>query len=111
MLDFQKREKKYFELKLHDGTPLSLPTPTLKLMGRLEATKNVDGMDFQEVSTLVRDVLDTNRQGVKITDACIQKFDFEDMLDLLIGYVEFTRGVLADPNLKSLITQAKVMRE
>ncbi len=107
MLDFSKRKKKYFELKLHDGTKLSLPTPSLKLNSELQSLLDAGGE--KEVPVMVQSILETNKQGVEITQEHIQAFDVEDMLDLMMGYMEFTKGVLSDPNLKSLITQAKAM--
>lgn len=109
MLDFQKRKKKYFDITLHDGTQLSLPTPTLKLNNDLQAMLETGGE--KEVPAMVKSILETNRQGIEITQEHIQAFDVEDMIDLMMGYMEFTKGVLSVPNLKSLIAQQRTMRD
>lgn len=99
MLDFSSRKKKYYDLKLHDGTKLSLPTPTMKVFDSMfEIYKNSDSVDIDTMRQLLLEILSSNKQGIKITDEQIQAFDVEDLYELLMSYVKFVQGVLADPN-------------
>ena len=96
MLDFQKRKKKYLDIALHDGTKLKIPTPTMAIYSTMkEVTENPDTAD-EELEGVVKAVLSSNKQGVKIKDEQLQAFDMDDMKELLLAYREFVIEVLSD---------------
>lgn len=104
MLDFQKRKKKYFDLALHDGTKLKIPTPTMTVFDAMkEVTESQD--DTDQLASLVSTLLNTNKQGVEITDEQMESFDLEDMKELFVAYVDFVQEVMTDPNSKSPIAR------
>jgi len=104
MLDFQKRKKKYFDMGLHDGTKLQIPTPTMDVYDlMMEVTKTGANTDINQLREVVARVLRTNKQGAEITDTQIRAFDLDDMYELFMEYIEFIKSVLSDPNSKSLI--------
>jgi hypothetical protein len=104
MLDFQKRKKKYFDIALHDGTKLKISTPTTELYGMIrESFSDPENVEEDDLRSLVKNVLSTNKQGIEITDEQVEEFDLEDMYLLFTKYVAFVQEVLSDPNSKSPI--------
>lgn len=106
MLDFSKRQKKYWDITLHDGTPLQIPTPTMDVYDLMtEVSKNAANTNTDQLREVVGRVLDSNKQGTKITSDQIQAFDLDDMYELFINYIEFVKTVLSDPNSKPPIAR------
>lgn len=104
MLDFQKRKKKYFDITLHDGTKLKIPTPTLMVFNAMkEYTEN--SSDTDQLESLVSLILNSNKQRTEITEEHLQGFDLDDMRELFAEYVNFVQGVMSDPNSKSPIAR------
>ncbi len=106
MLDFSKRQKKYWDITLHDGTPLQLPTPTRDVYdSMMDVTRNAADADANQLAEVVGQVLRTNKQGMEITEEQIRSFDLDDMYEFFTAYIEFIKTVLSDPNSKSLIAR------
>lgn len=105
MLDFQKRKKKYLDLALHDGTKLKIPAPTMAIYTAMkEVAEDPDHAD-EELERLVKDILNSNKQGIEITEEQIQTFDLDDMKELFFAYAEFVKEVLSDPSSGSPIAR------
>lgn len=80
MLDFQKRKKKTFDIALHDGTKLKIPTPTMGVFSSLkEVTVNQENAGEEELLAVLRDVLNSNKQGVVVTEDQLREFDLDDI--------------------------------
>lgn len=103
MLDFSKRKKKYFDVGLHDGTKLQIPTPT---MAAYDAMKNIDNnSDKEELYEMLKKILSTNKKGIDVTEEQVRKFELDDMIEFFVEYAEFVKLVLVDPNSKSPVVQ------
>ena len=99
MLDFSKRKKKYFDITLHDGTKLQIPTPTRGVYNAImEISQKADNADFAEVEQVVKKILDSNKTKVKITEQQMAAFDLDDIYELFLSYVDFVHKVISDPN-------------
>ena len=108
MLNFQKRKKKYFNITLHDGTKLRIPTPTLEFYNEINYTiSNIENVENEDVRAVIKAVLALNKEGIEITDGHIDEFDTEDICEFFMEYMVFVQGVLSDPNFNSLIAQQK----
>lgn len=106
MLNFQKRKKKYFDITLHDGTELQIPTPTMVVFDAMkEISENPSDVDSDQLKDLLSTILSTNRAGLEITGEHLKEFDSNDIKDFFLEYVKFVQGVLSDPNLKSPIVR------
>lgn len=99
MLDLSRRSKKYFDLVLHDGTKLQIPTPTWGVYNAvMEISQKADNADFAEVGQVVKKILDSNKTKVKITEQQMAAFDLADIYELFLSYVDFVHKVISDPN-------------
>lgn len=99
MLDFSKRKKKYFDITLHDGTKLQIPTPTRGVYNAImEISQKADNVDFAEVEQVLKKILDSNKTKVKITEEQMAAFDLDDIYGLFLSYVDFVHKVISDPN-------------
>ena len=99
MLDLSKRSKKYFDLTLHDGTKLQIPTPTRGVYNAvMEISQKADNADFTEVEQVVKQILSSNKTKVKVTEQQMAAFDLEDIYELFLSYVDFVHKVISDPN-------------
>lgn len=99
MLDFSKRKKKYFDVTLHDGTKLQIPTPTMEVNEAIAGiAKKDDIIKAEEAYPLVKKILGSNTAGAKITDKQLKAFDLADIYDLFINYMEFIHEIISDPN-------------
>jgi hypothetical protein len=106
MLDFQKRKKKYFDITLHDGTKLKLPTPKMAVFGAMkEVAENSSDVDEEQLSSLVLTILQTNQQKTEITEENIKEFDFDDLREFFVEYLKFVQTIMSDPNSKSPIAR------
>jgi len=106
-LDFQKRKKKYFDLTLHDGTKLKIPTPTKKIYDELVNLSRDTEAAAKELPGLTRTILATNKDGILITDEQMDDFDIADLYAFFIEYTNYVTEVLSDPNSKSPTAQKK----
>jgi len=100
MLDLSKRSKKYFDLVLHDGTKLQIPPPSRGIYGEMLEISKKEIPDEEELGRLVTMVLQTNKQGIEITQAQVDAFDLDDMTTFFVEYAQFTQELLSDPNSK-----------
>lgn len=102
MLDFQKRKKKYYELILHDGTMLLLPTPTMEMFETMkEVGPDPRKVEKEQLYAVIGAILRDNKYKIEISDEQVQTFDYEDMYALLSEYLQFVNEVLSDPNSRS----------
>ncbi len=100
MLDFQKRKRKYFEVKLHDGTELRIPTPARAIYDDLmEMYENPEGA-ARKMPCLLEAILRMNKDGIPITEKQLNEFDIEDLYDFFTDYANFVSAILDDPNSK-----------
>lgn len=105
MLDFQKRKKKYFNVTLHDGTKLRIPTPTKRTYGDLMYVYQNPNIAADKLPELLEDTLRTNKDGVQITEEQLAEFDIEDMYVFFTDFADFVSDILDDPNSKSPTAQ------
>ena len=99
MLDLSKRSKKYFDITLHDGTKLQIPTPTRGVYNAvMEISQKADNADFTEVEQVVKQILSSNKTKVKITEQQMAAFDLDDIYELFLSYVDFVHKAISDPN-------------
>lgn len=105
MLDFQKRKKKYFNVTLHDGTKLRIPTPTKRTYGDLMDMYQNPDTAADKLPQLLEDTLKTNKGGVQITEEQLAEFDIEDMYVFFTDFADFVSDILDDPNSKSPIAR------
>lgn len=105
MLDFQKRKRKYFEIKLHDGTELKIPTPTRAIYDDLMEMYQDPEAAVRRMPDLLVAVLKSNRDKTPITEAQLDEFDIEDLYDFFTGYANFVSATLDSPNSKSPTAQ------
>lgn len=112
MLDLSKRKKKYWDLVLHDGTKLQIPTPSRGVYDAvMEVSQKADNANFMEIEQIVKQIMSSNKARVIITEEQMAAFDLDDIYELFISYVDFVHEVISDPNSKSLIAQTQAMRE
>jgi hypothetical protein len=104
MLDFQKRKKKYFDVTLHDGTKLKIPTPTRRTYDDLMDIYQNPDTAVSELPRLLEATLKTNKEKVPITEEQLTEFDIEDMYAFFTEYANFVNDALSDPNSKSPTT-------
>lgn len=105
MLDFSKIEKKYLDVKLRDGTTLYLGVPKKSLFAKLTRLKgnlkktDTPEMLYDEITETTAEILSTNREGKKFTDAVVDKMlDLEDMSLLIREYGLFAGAITDNPN-------------
>lgn len=99
MLDFQKRKKKYFDVVLHDGTKLKIPAPTMAVYSAMkEIADDQENVGEEELAGLLRDILNNNKQKVKVSQEQLQDFDLDDMKELFVEYTQFVIKELSDPS-------------
>lgn len=92
MLDLSKRRKQYFDLVLHDGTKLQIPPPSRRIYGEMLEISKKEIPDEEELGRLVTMVLQTNKQGIEITQAQVDAFDLDDMATFLLNMLSLPRN-------------------
>lgn len=96
MLDYTKKKKKKFEVKLYDGSIVKIPMPTKKVFDMLVSMEgNSDTDTLYEAVTMI-----INSNGTKIyeDDEIEGMLDYEDVGEFIHSYVEFVKGATNDPN-------------
>lgn len=96
MLDFTKKEKKKYKVKLHDGFVAILPMPDKGVFDKMISYQ--DMTDFSEAYELLGIIINQN-QKKKYSRAKIEAmFDLDDAVELLKDYLNFVTGVVSNPN-------------
>lgn len=104
MLDLSKKQKKFFVVKLTNGTTLNIPSPKKRIFERMTAMNDisldtVSAENINEIYELIAEILSSNTQKKKYTaDEVGEMLDFEDINLLLNGYMEFAGYIVDDPN-------------
>lgn len=104
MLDLSKKQKKFFVVKLTNGTTLNIPSPKKRIFERMAAMNDisldtVSAENINEIYELIAKILSSNTQKKKYTtDEVGEMLDFEDINLLLNGYMEFAGYIVDDPN-------------
>lgn len=104
MLDLSKKQKKFFVVKLTNGTTLSIPSPKKRIFERMTAMNDisldtVSAENINEIYELIAEILSSNTQKKKYTaDEVGEMLDFEDINMLLDGYMTFAGYITNDPN-------------
>lgn len=104
MLDLSKKQKKFFVVKLTNGTTLNIPSPKKRIFERMTAMNDisidtVSAENINEIYELIAEILSSNTQKKKYTaDEVGGMLDFEDINLLLNGYMEFAGYIVDDPN-------------
>ena len=104
MLDLSKKQKKFFVVKLTNGTTLSIPSPKKRIFERMTAMNDisldtVSAENINEIYELIAEILSSNTQKKKYTaDEVGGMLDFEDINMLLDGYMTFAGYITNDPN-------------
>lgn len=104
MLDLSKKQKKFFVVKLTNGTTLNIPSPKKRIFERMTAMNDisldtVSAENINEIYELIAEILSANTQKKKYTaDEVGEMLDFEDINLLLNGYMEFAGYIVDDPN-------------
>lgn len=106
MLDFSKRKRKTFNVTLHDGTKLKIPAPTMAIYTAMkDFAEDPENATEEDIIGMLRDILNSNKQGIAITDEQLEAFDLDDMKELFFAYAEFVKEVLSDPSSGSPIAR------
>lgn len=104
MLDLSKKQKKFFVVKLTNGTTLSIPSPKKRIFERMTAMNDisldtVSAENINEIYELIAEILSSNTQKKKYTaDEVGEMLDFEDINMFLDGYMTFAGYITNDPN-------------
>ena len=104
MLDLSKKQKKFFVVKLTNGTTLSIPSPKKRIFERMTAMNDisldtVSAENINEIYELIAEILSSNTQKKKYTaDEVGEMLDFGDINMLLDGYMTFAGYITNDPN-------------
>lgn len=104
MLDLSKQPKKFFVVKLMNGTTLNIPSPKKRVFEKMAAMNEVavdtlSAESINEVYELIAEILSSNTQKKKYTaDEVGEMLDFEDISMLLDGYMTFAGYIADDPN-------------
>lgn len=92
MLDLTKLTANLYQVKLLDGTTLSLKRPTQRLYGQLAKLSEVDSVEGQMVAAmpLFVEVLNNNDQGRTFDlDEVEAEYDFSIALIVIADYLKF----------------------
>ena len=82
MLDLSKKQKKFFVVKLTNGTTLSIPSPKKRIFERMTAMNDisldtVSAENINEIYELIAEILSSNTQKKKYTaDEVGEMLDF-----------------------------------
>lgn len=102
MLDYTQHKRKFFPVKLLDGTVLHLLMPkkrTFEKMAQLEETE-VEGVEgINELYNITAEILSNNLQKKKYSgDKVGDMLDIDEVKMLYSEYLEFVSGIKNDPN-------------
>lgn len=96
MLDFTKKKKKKYMVKLHDGFVAILPVPDKGVFDKMISYQ--DMTDADEMYELLGIVINQNQKKKYSREKIEAMFDLDDAVKLLKDYLNFVTGVVSDPN-------------
>ena len=98
MLDLGKLQQENYKIKLVDKTVLEIPKPSqllLRKMVSLESVENVGEVILKEIYTLLYEMFNTNKNGIKYTLEDMEKmFDLSTALIVIKDYINFSFNIL-----------------
>lgn len=103
--DFNKINRSIFKVTMKDGKKLLVKMPmkkTFEKITKLEDT-DTDEMTVEDaldtLGEFCSEILSNNLQKTQIrTKYIVDNYNIEEMRELIASYMEFTKGVKADPN-------------
>lgn len=102
MLDFTKKENRYYKFKIHDGNIVSIPTPKKKMFDKLVS---VGTNDMDALYSLVTDIINTGKivnpkNSIKkyTVEQIGEMFDYSDIVKFISSYMDFVKKVAESPN-------------
>ena len=96
-VDFNKKQKRYMQVKLQNGWVLDIEEPNLHTLEQLQKTEKTNDVD--DLVTSVEMIINHNKQKRKMKRNDIKVlFTYSDMRLLLESYLQFVQGIQNDPN-------------
>lgn len=96
-VDFNKKQKRYLQVKLQNGWTLDIEEPNLHTLEQLQKTEKTNDVD--DLVTSVEMIINRNKQKRKMKRNDIKAlFTYSDMQLLMESYLQFVQGIQNDPN-------------
>jgi len=96
-VDFNKKQKRYLQIKLQNGWVLDIEEPNLHTLEQLQKTEKTNDVD--DLITSVEMIINRNKQKRKMKRNDIKTlFTYSDMQLLMESYLQFVQGIQNDPN-------------
>lgn len=96
-VDFNKKQKRYLQIKLQNGWILDIEEPNLHTLEQLQKTEKTNDVD--DLITSVEMIINRNKQKRKMKRNDIKAlFTYSDMQLLMESYLQFVQGIQNDPN-------------
>ena len=96
-VDFNKKQKRYLQVKLQNGWVLDIEEPNLHTLEQLQKTEKTNAVD--DLVTSVEMIINRNKQKRKMKRNDIKTlFTYSDMQLLMESYLQFVQGIQNDPN-------------
>lgn len=96
-VDFNKKQKRYLQVKLQNGWVLDIEEPNLHTLEQLQKTEKTNDVD--DLVTSVEMIINRNKQKRKMKRNDIKAlFTYSDMQLLMESYLQFVQGIQNDPN-------------
>lgn len=96
-VDFNKKQKRYLQVKLQNGWVLDIEEPNLYTLEQLQKTEKTNDVD--DLVTSVEMIINRNKQKRKMKRNDIKAlFTYSDMQLLMESYLQFVQGIQNDPN-------------
>jgi len=96
-VDFNKKQKRYLQIKLQNGWVLDIEEPNLHTLEQLQKTEKTNDVD--DLVTSVEMIINRNKQKRKMKRNDIKVlFTYSDMQLLMESYLQFVQGIQNDPN-------------
>lgn len=96
-VDFNKKQKRYMQVKLQNGWVLDIEEPNLHTLEQLQKTEKTNDVD--DLVTSVEMIINRNKQKRKMKRNDIKVlFTYSDMQLLMESYLQFVQGIQNDPN-------------
>lgn len=96
-VDFNKKQKRYMQVKMQNGWILDIEEPNLHTLEQLQKTEKTNDVD--DLVTSVEMIINRNKQKRKMKRNDIKTlFTYSDMQLLMESYLQFVQGIQNDPN-------------
>ena len=96
-VDFNKKQKRYMQVKLQNSWVLDIEEPNLHTLEQLQKTEKTNDVD--DLVTSVEMIINRNKQKRKMKRNDIKTlFTYSDMQLLMESYLQFVQGIQNDPN-------------